>query len=142
MADDQIYYEDQRGWSPEDYYALWRYLNRLFLCVGPNQALLDSYDAALSDRDRARRDSVALIQARRSGRRDDELSSLDLSRMTRQTWYLMRHLLIAQQRFEIALERFPNLRGLADVADLPEPLYLDRDPRCSDDYLTRVGIYI
>lgn len=27
----RIYYEDQRDWRPADYYALFRYLNRLFL---------------------------------------------------------------------------------------------------------------
>lgn len=34
MADarvDRIYYEDQASWGPDDFYALWRYLNRMFL---------------------------------------------------------------------------------------------------------------
>ena len=142
MAYDQIYYEDQRDWLPEDFYGLWRYLNRLFQYIGPNQALLDSYHAELSERDRARRDRVALLQAKRTGKRDDELASLDLSRMTDRTRYLMKHLLIAQKRYEIALERFPNLRGLADVAELAEPLYLDADPSFYHEYLTQVGIYL
>lgn len=27
----RIYYEDQTDWGPDDFYALWRYLNRMFL---------------------------------------------------------------------------------------------------------------
>lgn len=27
----RIYYENQRGWLPADYYALFRHLNRFFL---------------------------------------------------------------------------------------------------------------
>lgn len=142
MAYDQIYYEDQSGWSPEDYYGLWRYLNRLFQSIGPNQALVESYHADLSERDRARRDRVAPLQAKRTGQRDDELASLDLRLMTHRTRYLMKHLLISQKRYEIALERYPNLRGLADVGDLAEPLYLDSDPRYGDTYFTSVGILI
>ncbi|MCA1307986.1 hypothetical protein LC082_13875 [Microbacterium esteraromaticum] len=26
---DRIYYEDEADWAPSDYYALWRYLDRL-----------------------------------------------------------------------------------------------------------------
>ena len=33
-ASGYIYYEDQRDWTPADYYALFRYLNRLLLDPG------------------------------------------------------------------------------------------------------------
>lgn len=62
--------------------------------------------------------------------------------MTDKTRYLMKHLLISQKRYDLAMERFPNMRGLADAVDLAEPLYLDESPRCRESYFTSVGIYL
>ncbi|WP_394941191.1 hypothetical protein [Psychromicrobium sp. YIM B11713] len=110
MNGDEIYYEDQTSWSPGDFYALWRYLNRLFL----------------NNRDR----------------RVAEIDGLDLSRMSEETRYLMKHLLILQGRFELVLVRFPNLRGLEEVKELNHPLYLSEKPLLAHPYFTEVGIYL
>lgn len=131
MFDDRIYYEDQSGWGPVEYQGLWRYLNRLFQFVGPTPGLL------------ARPESrAAQIQARRTGLRDEELAALDLSRMSEDTLYLMKHTLILQDRYALALEKFPNLRGLADVGDLGHQLVLDENPTYAHPYFTEVGILL
>lgn len=110
MSGDKIYYEDQTSWSADDFYALWRYLNRLFL----------------NNRDR----------------RTEEIGGLDLSRMSEDTRYLMKHLLILQGRFELVLTRFPNLRDLEEVKELSHPLYLSDKPMLAHPYFTEVGIYL
>lgn len=144
MSQDKIYYEDQTDWSPEDFYALWRYLNRLFQYVGPSSSLERALGDLenLSERDRKRAERVAAFQGKRTGRRDEELAALDLGRMSEDTRYLMKHMLIGMKRFDLALDRFPNLRALEEVGDLGHPIYLDANPRRSEDYLTSVGIYL
>lgn len=139
-----IYYESQSGWSPEDFYALWRYFDRLFQYIGPTQKLRDALSdpESLSDRDRIRAERVAQHQAKRTGKRDDELAAIDLEKMSEDTRYLMKHMLIQTGRYDLALERFPNLRGLADVGALGHPLYLDTKPKGTFEYLTRVGIHL
>lgn len=144
MSQDKIYYEDQTDWSPEDFYALWRYLNRMNQHIGPTaklQSALDNLDT-LSERDRQRAERVARLQAKRTGNRDEEIASLDLSRMSPETRYLLKHMLIHENRYELALERFPNLRGLDDVGDLGHPIYLDEKPRYTFEYYTEKGIYL
>jgi len=128
---DEIYYEKHDSWHPEDYYALWRYLSRLFQYVGPTPA-----QAANPTSNSAR------IQAKKTGRRDDELAAMDVPKMPVETRYLAKHLLIHQMRFDLALERFPNLRPLEQVGDLGRKLYLDSNPKLVYDYLTRVGILL
>lgn len=144
MYDDRIYYEDQTDWSEDHFYALWRYLNRLIQYIGPSTSLTAALEQpeSLSERDRARVERVAAIQAKRGGKRDDELDALDLSRMSEETRYLLKHMLIQMKRYDLALERFPNLRGLADVGELGHPLYLDQRPKYTYDYFTQVGIYL
>jgi len=144
MAATPIYYEDQTGWQPADYYALWRYLERLFGFIGPAKPLQDALadPSSLSERDRLKVARVAAIQAKRTGRRDEELAALDLSRMSEDTRYLAKHVLISTKRYELALERFPNLRGLDDVGELGHPIYLDAKPRKAPGHLTDAGIYL
>lgn len=144
MTADPIYYEDQTDWKPADYYALWRYLERLFGFIGPSASLQAALDHPenLSDRDRAKVRRVAGIQAKRTGRRDDELAAMDLSRMSEETRYLAKHVLISMERYELALDRFPNLRGLDDVGDLGHPIYLEVKPKRAPGHLTDVGIYL
>lgn len=144
MSQDKIYYEDQTDWSPEDFYGLWRYLNRLFQYVGPSTSLQDALGDLenLSERDRRRAERVAAHQSKRTGQRDEELASLDLERMSDETRYLVKHMLISMKRYDLALERFPNLAALKDVGELGHPIYLDANPRRSEDYLTSVGIYL
>lgn len=133
MYDDALYYADQSDWSPLDYQGLWRYLNRLFQTLGPAPSKTNAIDpASLS----------AQIQARRTGRRDDELAAMDLNRMSRETTYLMKHMLIRTGRLEMATRRFPNLAGLHEVGELEHPLYLDDQPTFVHGYYTRVGIYL
>lgn len=141
---EKIYYESQDGFGPEDFYALFRYLNRLFQSVGPTETLAQALrdDTSLSEADRVRAARAAAHQARRTGSRDDELASIDLERLSHETRYLMKHLLIDMRRFDAALERFPNLAGLEDVPALPKPLFLDARPSLQNEYLTRVGIYL
>lgn len=131
MFEDRIYYEDQTGWSPDDFHGLWRYLSRLVTYVGPTP-----HDLAHPESRSAR------IQAKRTGTRDDEIAAMDLERMSEETRYLLKHLLIHQQRADLAFERFPNLRPLKDVGELGHPLYLDRDPKYVYEYYTGVGIYL
>ncbi|WP_136036345.1 hypothetical protein [Microbacterium sp. K35] len=68
MYDDRIYYEDQADWTAIDRQGLWRYLNRLFLSLGPSDVAKPEPDSL-----------SARIQARRTGKRDDEIAALDLS---------------------------------------------------------------
>lgn len=131
MYEDRIYYEDQSGWTPADWQGLWRYFNRLFQHIGPTEAALAHPDALW-----------ARIQARRVGRRDDELAAMDLSRMSEETRYLMKHMLIHTGRYEIALHKFPNLAGLAEVGQLDHPLVLDEHPLLIYPYYTDKGILL
>lgn len=144
MYDDKIYYEDQTGWSPEDFYALWRYFDRLFQYIGPTQNLTDAL-ANLDSLPEGRRKSAvrtAAHQAKRTGKRDEELAAMDLDRMSPETRYLMKHMLIHSTRYELALERFPNLRGLESVGELGHAIRLSDQPRGLYPYYTQVGILL
>lgn len=144
MSDDKIYYQDQSDWEPADFYALWRYLNRLFQYIGPNRALRDAVANLdqLSERERRNAVRAAQFQAKRTGKRDEELAALDLGRMSDDTRYLVKHQLIDMKRYDLALERFPNLRGLETVGKLGHPLHLDVEPKYTNAYLTSVGIHL
>lgn len=144
MSQGKIYYQDQTGWSPEDFYALWRYLDRLFGYIGPTTALNDAMANldALPEHRRRSAQRVAAMQSKRTGKRDDELASLDLELMSEDTRYLMKHILIHQTRYEQALERFPNLRGLEEVGELGHTIRLDANPRGTYPYYTKVGILL
>lgn len=131
MYDDRIYYEDQTNWANIDRQGLWRYLNRLFLSLGPSDEATPAPDSL-----------SARIQARRTGKRDDEIAALDLSRMSEDTRYLVKHMLIRSGRYETTLERFENLRGLDDVGSLDHPLVLDDNPTYAYPYYTSVGILL
>lgn len=112
MADEHtpIYYQDQTAWAPADFYALWRYLNRLFLNQGE--------------------------------RKTDEIASLDLTRMSPETRYLAKHLLILQKRFTSYTELYPNLKALHRVGPLDHPLRLSEKPTFAHQYFTDMGIYL
>lgn len=144
VSDHKIYYRDQAGWEPADFYALWRYFDRLFQYIGPTQKLQDALDGleSLSPIDQTRISRVANHQARRTGKRDAELAGLDLDRMSEDTLYLMKHMLIQMGRYDQALAKFPNLRKLDGVGPLGHSLYLDAKPRYTHEYLTQVGIYL
>lgn len=144
MPVEKIYYEDQTNWSPADFRALWRFFDHLFGFIGPTEKLrqaLADYDN-LSDVDRRRVDRAAGHQARRTGKKDDELAALDLARMSDATRYLMKHMLIHQQRLDIAIERFPNLAPLRDVGPLGRTLVLEEEPSGSFPYYESVGIQL
>lgn len=130
-SSDRVYYEDQTHWTPADWQRLWRYLNRLFQFVGPTAGQLARPDSLSSQ-----------IQRRRQGRRDEELAALDPARMSEETRYLMKHMLIHQGRYRLALRRFPNLRPLADVGELGHPLVLDEQPMNLHRYYVEHGIYL
>lgn len=144
MPDEKIYYEDQTNWGPEDFYALFRYLNRLFQYIGPSERLTAAMAAAdsLSERDRARAERAAKHQAKRTGFRDDELAAIDVLRLSPETRYLSKHMLIDMKRLTSAITRFPNLRELEKVGELGHPIFLSANPRREDSYLTSVGILI
>lgn len=144
MAAEKIYYEDQTNWDTSDFRALWRFFDHLFGFIGPTAPLrgaLAQFDS-LSELDQRRVTRAAAHQDRRTGKKDDELSALDLERMSLETRYLMKHMLIHKQLFDTALERFPNLRGLADVGDLGHTLVLEEEPSGSFPYYASVGIQL
>ncbi|UNK69411.1 hypothetical protein [Microbacterium sp. H1-D42] len=114
---DRIYYEDQADWAPSDYYALWRYFDRLAEYVGPTQAQVQHPEHR-----------SARIQARKSTVRDEELASIDLSQMPPESRLLLRAVLRSQQRYELALENFPNFGGLSDAVRHAEPEGFDQYP--------------
>lgn len=105
-----IYYRDQAAYLPEDFQALWRYLNRMFI--------------------------------NKRGLFSEEIASLDLSRMSEDTLYLMKHLLILQGLFEDRLTGFPNLAGLRDVPDGGREILLSTEPTFVHDYFNEKGIYL
>lgn len=114
---DRIYYEDQAGWAPSDYYALWRYFDRLVEYVGPTQAQAQHPEHR-----------SARIQARKSGVRDEGLATIDLARMPAESQWLLRAVLKLQQRYELALERLPNLDALERIEPLSRCRGFDQYP--------------
>lgn len=101
---DRIYYEDQADWALADYYALWRYLDRLAEYVGPTRAQAQQPEHR-----------SARISAKKTGVRDEELAAIDPARMPAESRWLLRAVLVSQQRYELALEKFPNLGALAQA---------------------------
>lgn len=67
---DRAYYEDQTGWSAPDYYALWRYFSRLAEYVGSTPAQAQNPEHR-----------SALIQAKKTQVRDEELPAIDMARI-------------------------------------------------------------
>lgn len=76
------------------------------------------------------------------GRRTAEIAAMDITRMSHETRYLIKHLLILQGRFEEYLTTYPNLADLREVGDLDEPLVLSEHPTYWHDYFTKVGIIL
>lgn len=114
---DRIYYEDQTGWSAEDYYALWRCFDRLAEYVGPTLA-----QAQRPEHRSAR------ISASKAGVRDEELAAIDPTRMPAESRQLLRAVLVSQQRYELALEKFPNLGALTQSVPSAVPKGLAQYP--------------
>lgn len=106
----QIYYWPQDGWGPDDFYGLWRYLNRLFL----NQREVKT----------------------------QEIRDLDLSRMSEDTLYLMKHLLIMQGRYEQYLAEYESLAPLREVPENGREIFLKARPTLVYPYFTEHGIYL
>lgn len=130
-ANIKIYYADQADWDMADWYTLWRYLNRLAQFVGPNAA------------QRANPDKLgAQIQARRMGRRDEELAALDLSQMSQKTQHLLKHILIQQKRYEDALTKFPNLESLRRATPPADFIVLADPPGLYHDVFTKARILL
>lgn len=113
----RIYCEDQTDWSDEDYYALWRYFDRLAEYVGPTPA------QAASPEHRSVR-----IQARKTSVRDEELSAIDVSQMPSESAALFRAVLRSHQRYELALAKFPSLAELDRVVTPSPCLGFDQYP--------------
>lgn len=126
-----MYYEDQSTWGVAEWYTLWRYFNRLGQFVGPNQAQ-QSRPQTLN----------AQIQTKRTGRRDEELAALEISRMSRETQHLLKHILLIQGRFEIALEKFPNLEPLREAVPPVDVIVLADPPGLYYDDFTKAGILL
>ncbi|WP_017794019.1 hypothetical protein [Leucobacter salsicius] len=114
---DRIYYEDQADWSAEDYYALWRYFDRLAEYVGPTPA------QAQRPEHRSSR-----IQAKKTGVRDKELRAIDLARMPPESRSLLKAVLVSQQRYALALSKFPNLDALERIERPPRFRGLEQYP--------------
>lgn len=114
---DRIYYEDQADWAPADYYALWRCFDRLAEYVGPTPAQVQHPEHR-----------SARVQAKKTGIRDEELAAIDLARMPAESRWLLRAVLVSQQRYELALEKFPNLGALAQAVPTTVPKGLSQYP--------------
>lgn len=74
-------------------------------------------------------------------RRTEEIAALDVSRMSRQTQYLIKHLLVLQGARERVLAINPALAAVEKV-ELDQPLVLSNNPTYWHDYFTRVGIIL
>jgi len=64
----------------------------------------------------------ARIAANRMGRRDETLRAIDVSRMSSPAKRILKAVLVNTGRYERALTRLPNLRGLEDVQLCPGSL--------------------
>lgn len=64
--------------------------------------------------------------------RQEEISAIDLSDLSFEVCYLMRHLLILSHRYEDVLNAYPNLRGLeaAKFKVVIDPPLILTDPPC------------
>lgn len=117
-----IYHQDQAGWSHRELYALWRYLNRLVQHMSFTRAQIEDPTSR-----------HAKLAAKKVGTRDDEVRAMDLAQMDETTLHLLKGLLVATQRYESALAKFSNLRGL-DEFELEgrEPVRLSEHPTLAD----------
>lgn len=93
--------------------------------MGPTQA-----QAQLPERRSAR------IQARKTGVRDDEFATIDLARMPAESQRLLRAVLVSQQRYDLVLEKFPNLAALAQAVPEAEPRGFSQYPPAVQELLT------
>ena len=88
---DRIYYENQADWAPSDYYALWCCFDRLAEYLGPTPARLQQSEHR-----------PVLVQAKKTGVRDEELAAIDVAQMPSESRRLLRAVLVSQQRFDLA----------------------------------------
>lgn len=109
-TDNRIYYEDQAAWQVDDWYSLWRYLNRLF--INPR------------------------------GLKTGEIEALDLNRVSEDTRYLLKHMLIRTKRYERMLAEHPHLRALENVGPIDHDIVLSADPTLAYDYYTENRIFL
>jgi len=141
----KIYYEDQSSWGPDDFYALWRYLNRLFL-KQPNRDREYLKQLLMNARSpEAEREPLTAVN--HQAIKDAEISAMQLPAMSADTRYLLKHLMVLKksrdpERFEQVLAEYPNLADLSLVPDSGRELLLSREPLFVYTYFTEVGIYL
>lgn len=63
------------------------------------------------------------------GVRDDELEAVDANRLSEETVYLWKHMLIWTGLRHRAFQKFPNLRPIGYVGDIDRQLFLN-NPAC------------
>lgn len=114
---DRIYYEDQTGWSAPDYYALWRCFDRLAEYVGSTPAQAQNPEHR-----------SALIQAKKTQVRDEELAAIDVARMPVESRSLLKAVLMSEQCYALAIEKFPNLRALEQTVTPTQFIGFDEYP--------------
>lgn len=88
--------------------ALFAYLNKLvqYLAITDGQASNpETYWSRMA--------------ASKVGKRDEDVAALDVEELDPHVAMLLKHLLVETQRYERALERLPNLRGL-DAMPVPQ----------------------
>lgn len=130
IVDAPFYYEDRDEWSTDDYYALWRYFNRLAQYVAPTPAELANPHSR-----------SARIQQRRQGVRDRELAEIQVDRMPHAAKYLFKHVLVSSGRYAAAVQRFPNLLPLGEVSRRGT-ICLSASPTLINEHLTAAGILL
>ncbi|WP_309066827.1 hypothetical protein [Microbacterium sp.] len=79
------------------------------------------------------------MQAKKTGIRDEELAAIDPTRMPAESRWLLRAVLVSQQRYDLALEKFPNLGALAQAVPSAVPKGLAQYPASVRAALDSVG---
>lgn len=96
------FYPDATGWHEGDLASMKAYVNRLIQYLGPTPTQEAANPNGYGTR----------VARQRMGRRDAEFAALDPERMNEPSRHELRTRLVETGRYEAALERFPNLRGL------------------------------
>lgn len=128
MKPDDLYAEHN---SPEDWYRLWRWMDRVFAkALGWHVQ-------------QGARIPRGVVPRAPSPQHREIVASIDIDRMGHRERYLIKVLLVRQGLYRRSLREFPNLRGLEDVDGIDEPIVLSKTPRGAyDPWLREQGVIL